>query len=86
MVVTFPTILGLDADRFASLFTNRALLFVENMMAYAMRRSCLLPTVLVEVPEKERDPLFCRRFRVTVAVVEPAPPWVICFSDDSDFV
>lgn len=86
VVVAFPTILDLDVNRFASLHANRALLFIENMMAYAMQRSCRVPIVLVEIPANERDPLFCKRFRLAVAGVDPSPPWVMRFSDDSDFV
>jgi hypothetical protein len=83
-----PKVFGQDVDEFAQLAANRVLLFVENMMVYAMQQGkTRFPLVVVEIPPEARDPVSPKRFRVVPrGLGPPVRAWRIEFFDSPDFV
>lgn len=81
-----PNINNLPVDEFVRLSANRTLLFIENMMAYAMQRSCRYPIFIVEIPKEQRDSKDPRRFRLAARGLDNSQPWVLNYSEDMDFV
>jgi len=84
--VILPTINGLPIDKFVCRSANRVLLFIENMMAYAMQQSCKYPIFIVEIPKEQRDSKNPQRFRLAARGLDNTSPWVLSYSDDLDFV
>lgn len=84
--VQLPKIYGLHVDQFANLTANRVLLFIENMMVYAMVRKCPHPFYVVEIPKNQRDPANQRRFRIAAKGLTSTPPWVISYSEEMELV
>ena len=83
---SLPDVLGSPVHLFARQTANRVLLFIENMMVYAMQRQYNYPIFVVEIPPEHRNPVDPQRFRLAPRGLDPAPPWRITFRDDSNFV
>jgi hypothetical protein len=83
---TLPSIDGILVDAFAGLTANRVLLFIENMMVYAMQRNIKFPIYVVEIPRDKRDPNNLERFRIVPRGLDTSPPWILVYKDDDDFV
>jgi len=86
VIVTLPEVLGLPADRFATLHANRVLLLIENATVYAMQRFCRLPLVVVEIPKELRDHLYPKRFRIAPRGLATSPEWTVSYSDDQEYL
>jgi hypothetical protein len=93
VVVNLPTILRLPVDQYARRTANGVLLFLENVMVYAMQRhwQCQYPAFeypvfVAEIPEDQRDPQNPQRFQLAARGLHPTPPWAISYSEDTDFV
>lgn len=84
--LSLPDVLGSPVDRFARETANRVLLFIENMMVYALQRQSNYPIFVVEIPREHRDPANPKRFRLAPRGLDSSPPWRIEFRDDMDFV
>jgi hypothetical protein len=81
-----PDVLGSRVDLIARQTANRVLLFIENMMVYAMQRQCRFPIFVVETPREHRNPVDPKRFRLALPGLDPSLPWRIACRDDLDFV
>jgi len=87
LLLSLPIILGMSVNDFAIKTANRVLLFIENMMVYAMQRYCYqYPIFVVEISKEKRDPANPQRFRLAPKGLDTSPPWVIAYSDDLDFI
>lgn len=86
VVVILPIINGLPIDKFVCHNANHVLLFIENMMAYAMQQSCKYPIFIVEIPKEQRDSKNPQRFRLAARGLDNTPPWVLSYSEDLDFI
>jgi hypothetical protein len=86
VTANLPKVLGLPVDIFARHTANRVLLFIENMMVFALLRYCRFPIYAVEIPRERRDPLKPQRFGFAVKGFSSATPWIITYKDDLDFV
>jgi hypothetical protein len=84
--MALPDVLGVPIDQFAQETANRVLLFIENMMVYALQRQSNYPIFVVEIPNGNRDPVKPQRFRLAPRGLDPSPAWRIRFRDDIDFV
>ncbi|MDP1713472.1 MAG: hypothetical protein Q8L41_01895, partial [Anaerolineales bacterium] len=84
--LNLPNIQGIPVDTFASSTANRVLLFIENMMVFAMQRNCRFPIYVIEIPKEQRDPNNLERFRLVPRGLDSSPPWLIVYKDDNDFV
>lgn len=81
-----PFVLGSPVDEFARQTANRVLLFVENMMVYALQRQCKHPIFVVEIPYQLREPANPQRFRLAPRGLDLSPPWRITYRDDMEFI
>ncbi len=88
LVIKLPIVLGLPVDKFARYTANRVLLFIENMLAYAMQRnlSDWYPVYLSEIPIEQRDPKNVQRFRLSAKGLYELPTWELKFQDSMDFI
>jgi hypothetical protein len=84
--LTLPTVHGLPVNEYARATANRVLLFIENMVVYAMLRKCPYPIFAVEIPPQERDPKNPQRFRFGFPGLDASPPWKIHYDEANDFV
>ena len=84
--VVMPRVLGLPVDEFAQMSANWILLLVENLMVYAMQKHSPSAIFVVEIPRESRDLMDPQRFRLAPGGLDPSPPWVISYADESDFV
>lgn len=84
---SLPIILGMPVNDFAVKTANRVLLFIENMMVFALQRYChQYPIFIIEIPRESRDLMNPQRFRLAPKGLDTSPPWVIAYHDDMDFV
>jgi hypothetical protein len=82
-----PKILGMPVNEFTLKTANRVLLFIENMMIYAVQRYCQqYPIFVVEIPIESRGQENPKRFKLAPKGLDTSPPWVVAYHDDMDFV
>jgi hypothetical protein len=87
VTLSLPTVLGMPVNEFVLKTANRVLLFIENMMVFALQRYChQYPIFVVEIPKESRDPMNPQRFKLAPKGLDASPPWVIAYHDDMDFV
>jgi hypothetical protein len=89
VIPILPKVLGMPVNLFGIKTANRVLLFIENMMVFALQRHCQqnrLPIFVVEIPKEDRDPKCVERFRLAPTGLDPSLPWVIAYHDDLDFI
>jgi hypothetical protein len=86
VIVDLPIVLDMPVNEFAIKTANRILLFVENMMVYAMQRHCQFPIFVAEIPKESRDFRNPQRFRLAPRGLDPSQPWVITYREDMDFI
>jgi hypothetical protein len=85
--VILPKVLDMNVNEFAQKTTNRVLLFIENMMIFALQRYCnRFPIYVVEIPKEFRDPKKPLRFSLAAKGLDNSPPWVISYLEEMDFV
>jgi hypothetical protein len=87
VALNLPTVLGMPIDDFVLKTANRVLLFIENMMVFALQRYChQYPIFVVEIPRERRNPMDPRRFRLAPKGLDSSSPWVIAYHGDMDFI
>jgi len=84
--VRLPTVDGILLDQFIRQTTNRVLLFVENMLVFAMARRVQYPIFVKEIPPDRRNPVDPKRFVLAPKGLDNSPRWRITFEDGVDFV
>jgi hypothetical protein len=84
--MVLPKIEGLDVNEFARKTSNRVLLFIENMMVYALQRvNGDAPIYVIEIPKECRDPKYARKFELGAMGLSTSPPWFIMYQDEFEF-
>ncbi len=88
LVVELPEILGMPINEGARKTANRVLLFIENMLVYAMQRNSprWYPIYISEIPFEQRDPEIPKRFRLGSKGLVGYPKWEINYQDAMDFI
>ena len=78
-----PQTLGLPVGLYAKRTANRVVLFVEEIMVYAIGRCLGSPFEIAEIPPGERDPACCKRFELGVEG-SPRGAWQPIYVEVSD--
>ena len=86
--VKLPNILDLPINQFTKIYGNRILLFIENMMVYALFRGKedFFSIYIYEIPNEKRDPSFPERFRFVPTGLQDLPKWKIDYFECDDFI
>ena len=85
VVIQIPNINGVPLDLFVVQTVNRVLLFIEDMMVYAMKKFSKWPLGVAEIPQAERDPSLPSRFRIFPIGLVSFPMWTIYYFETTDF-
>jgi hypothetical protein len=85
-----PEVEDMRVDVYATHTANRVLLFIENMMVYAIHRRLNQrfkgAFFVSEIPKNQRDPASPKRFVFQPTGLSGARPWTIAYRDERDFV
>lgn len=79
-----PDVCGLPVSEFAVLSSRRLFGFVENVVVYTFKTALDGPLTIFEIPHKQRDPHFPRRFQVQLKSQRKSE-WLPTYTDD-DFL
>lgn len=85
--IILPKVDGIYIDDFAIRTTNRLLLFIENILAYAIQNNCAAcPYYLVEIPSENRNPENPQRFKLLPRGLSVDIPWKLTYTETREFI
>lgn len=84
--VILPKIDDEETVEFLLKTINRVILFVENMLVYALSIHVKDPLFVKEIPPKERDSKSPQRFTLGAKGIDKTPPWELAYNERLDFV